>query len=56
MIGHELPIKKSLHSPFMSSNSLCSFFNKGLYAPNNGLSIKVTIEPFVEACLEVEEK
>lgn len=48
--------KKSLHCPFMGGNDQCSFFNKGLYAPNDGLDIEVTIESLVEASLEIEEE
>ena len=40
----------------MSSDCQRSFFSEGLDAPNNGLSIEVTIESLIEACLEVEEE
>ena len=40
----------------MSSNSQRSLFDEGLYASNNSLGIEVTIEPLIEACLEVEEE
>ena len=40
----------------MSNDSHSSFFNEGLDASNDGLGIKVTIEPLIEACLEVEEE
>lgn len=40
----------------MTSNSQRSLFNKGLDAPNDNLSIEVTIEPFIKARLEVEEE
>ncbi len=40
----------------MSSNSQCSFFEKCLETPNDGLSIEVTIEPLVETSLKVEEE
>jgi hypothetical protein len=33
-----------------------SFFNEGLDAPNDGLGIEVTIEPLIEASLEIEEE
>jgi hypothetical protein len=40
----------------MRGNNQCSFFNKGLDAPNDSLSIEVTIEPLIEASLEIEEE
>ena len=40
----------------MGKDRQSSFFNEGLDASNDGLSIEVTIEPFVEACLEIEEE
>ena len=40
----------------MGSDSQCPFFEKCLETPNNGLSVEVAIEPFVESSLEVEEK
>ena len=40
----------------MSSNSQCSLFDESLYASNDSLSIKVTIEPLIEASLEIEEE
>jgi len=40
----------------MSSDSQSSFFNERLDAPNDGLSIEVTIEPLVETSLKVEEE
>ena len=40
----------------MGGNSQCPFFNEGLDAPNDGLSIEVTIESLIEACLEIEEE
>ena len=40
----------------MGSNSQRPFFNEGPDAPNDGLGIIVTIEPLIEACLEVEEE
>ena len=40
----------------MRCDSQCTFFDEGLYAPNDGLSIEVTIEPLIEASLEVEEE
>lgn len=47
---------KKLQNSLMTSNSQRSFFNKGLDAPNDNLSIEVTIEPFIKARLEIEEK
>ena len=46
----------SLHISLMGSDSQSSFFNESLDAPNDGLSIEITIEPLIEACLEIEEK
>ena len=40
----------------MSSNSQRPFFEEVPETPNNGLSIEVTIEPFVKSSLEIEEK
>ena len=40
----------------MSCYSQRSFFYEGLDASNDGLSIEVTIEPFIEASLEIEEE
>ena len=40
----------------MSSNSQRPFFEKTLETPDDGLSIEMAIEPFVESSLEVEEK
>lgn len=40
----------------MGSNSQRSLFDEGLNASNDGLSIKVTIEPLVETSFEVEEE
>jgi hypothetical protein len=40
----------------MSGNSQCPFFKEALETPNDGLGIKVTIEPFIETSLEVEEE
>lgn len=40
----------------MSNDCQSSFFYEGLDAPNDGLSIEITIEPFVEASLEIEEE
>jgi len=42
--------------PFMGSDNQCTFFEKALEAPDDGLSIEVAIEPFIESSLEVEEK
>ena len=40
----------------MSNDSQSSFFYEVLDAPNDVLGIKVTIEPLIEACLEIEEE
>ena len=40
----------------MGSDSQSSFFNESLDAPNDSLSIEVTIEPLIETSLEVEEE
>ena len=45
-----------LQISFMSSDCQRPFFEKAFETPNDGLSIEVTIEPFVESSLEVEEK
>ena len=47
---------KKLQISFMSNDSQSSFFNEGLDAPDDGLSIEITIEPFIESSLEVEEE
>jgi len=47
---------KKLQISFMSNDSQSSFFNEGLDAPNDGLSIEVTIKPLIETCLEIEEE
>ena len=47
---------KKLQISFMSNDSQSSFFNEGLDAPDDGLSIEITIEPFEEASLEIEEE
>lgn len=47
---------KKLQISFMSNDSQSSFFNEGLDAPNDGLSIEVAIKPLIETSLEVEEK
>lgn len=41
---------------FMCNDSQRSFFKEALETPNDGLCIEVTIEPLIEACLEVEEE
>ena len=40
----------------MSNDSQSSFLNEGLNAPDDGLGIEVAIEPFIEACFEIEEE
>ena len=40
----------------MSNDSQSSFFDEGLDASNDGLGIEVTIEPLIEASLEIEEE
>ena len=40
----------------MSSDRQSSFFNEGLDTPNDGLGIKIAIEPLIEASLKVEEE
>lgn len=40
----------------MRCDSQCPFINEGLYASDDSLGIKVAIEPFIEASLEVEEE
>jgi len=40
----------------MCSDNHSSFFEKCLETPDDGLCIEVTIEPLIEASLEVEEE
>ena len=40
----------------MSRDSQCTFFDEGLYTSNDSLRIEVAIEPFIEACFEIEEE
>ena len=47
---------KRLQISLICSDNQRSFFNEGLDASNDGLSIKVTIEPLVETSFEVEEE
>ena len=47
---------KKLQNSLMSNDSQSSFFNEGLDTPDDGLSIEVAIETFIEASLEVEEE
>ena len=40
----------------MSSDCQRPFFEEDLETPDDGLSIEMAIEPFIESSLEVEEK
>ena len=47
---------QKLQITFMSCYNQRPFFNEGLDAPNDGLSIEVTIKPLIETCFEIEEE
>ena len=51
-----LKANRELHISLLHCNSQRSFFKKCLETPDDGLSIKVTIKPLIEASLEIEEE